>query len=44
VIGLFRGDVGDAIWLTGVKPDDIRSLARKYWIDKIDLAPPAKKL
>jgi hypothetical protein len=44
VIGLFRGDVGDAIWLTGVKPDDIRSLARKYWIDKIDLASPAKKL
>ena len=43
-IGVMRGIVGDAIWLTRVKPGDVHSLARKYWIAKIGLAAAAKKL
>ena len=41
-VGVVRGNVGDAVWLTRVKPGDIHSLARKYWIAKIDLASSAQ--
>jgi hypothetical protein len=42
-IGVFRGDVGDAIMVTNVNPSDIQILSRKYWIEKISLAPPLKR-
>ncbi|MFP6710350.1 MAG: hypothetical protein VB913_01470 [Rhodospirillales bacterium] len=42
-IGVFRGDVGDAIMLTDVIPGDVRTLSRKYWIKDISLAPPIKR-
>jgi hypothetical protein len=41
--GVMRGNVGDAIWLARVKPGDVHSLTRKYWVKKIDLASPTQK-
>lgn len=40
--GRIQGNEGDAIRLARVKPADIRFMSRKYWIDRIDLAPPKK--
>ena len=42
-VGSMRGGVGDAVKLARVKAEDVRFLSRKYWIDRIELAPPAKK-
>ena len=37
--GSMRGTDGKNALLYRVKPVDVRRLARKYWIEKIDLAP-----
>ena len=37
--GSMRGTDGKNALLYRVKPADVRRLARKYWIEKIDLAP-----
>ena len=42
-LGSMRGGVGTAVKLARVKAEDVRFLSRKYWIDRIDLAPPEKK-
>ncbi|MEK9678441.1 MAG: hypothetical protein VW169_08630 [Rhodospirillaceae bacterium] len=38
-VGAIRGEDGDAVIVSGVRPSDIRFLARKYWIKSIELAP-----
>tara|TARA_B100000315_G_scaffold123899_1_gene113899 strand:+ start:6195 stop:6542 length:348 start_codon:yes stop_codon:yes gene_type:complete len=42
-VGTIRGNEGNETFLYRVKPEDVRMLARKYWIDKISLAPPLKR-
>lgn len=37
--GAMRGTEGMAATLYRVKPADVRRLSRRYWIEKIDLAP-----
>jgi len=37
--GSMRGTEGMAATLYRVKPADVRRLSRRYWIEKIDLAP-----
>lgn len=37
--GSMRGTEGAAATLYRVKPADVRRLSRRYWIEKIDLAP-----
>lgn len=37
--GSMRGTKGRAATLFRVKPADVRRLSRRYWIEKIDLAP-----
>lgn len=37
--GAMRGTEGKAATLYRVKPADVRRLSRRYWIEKIDLAP-----
>jgi hypothetical protein len=37
--GAMRGTEGRAATLYRVKPADVRRLSRRYWIEKIDLAP-----
>jgi hypothetical protein len=41
-LGAIRGELDGAVRLGRVKPQDIKFLSRKYWIEKIDLAPPEK--
>ncbi|MBT3989506.1 MAG: hypothetical protein HON14_11425 [Rhodospirillaceae bacterium] len=41
-VGTIRGNKGRDTFLFRVKPKDVRMLARKYWIEKIALAPPMK--
>jgi len=41
-VGTIRGNEGRDTFLYRVKPGDVRMLARKYWIEQIDLAPPLK--
>lgn len=43
IYGRMQGNQGDAIRLAGVRPKDIRFMSRKYWIDRIELAPPKKR-
>lgn len=38
-IGVIRGGKDKDMSLFAVKPDDVRMLSRKYWIERIDLAP-----
>ncbi len=38
-VGGIRGVAGNETLLFGVKPKDIRSISRKYWVENIDLAP-----
>lgn len=38
-LGAVSGEVGGAVKLGGVSPKDIRFLSRKYWIERISLAP-----
>jgi len=42
-IGVQRGTEGKTTLLARVKPSDARWIARQYWIDAVDLAPPKKK-
>ena len=42
-VGTIRGNQGNDTFLYRVKPADVRMLARKYWIKKINIAPPLKK-
>ena len=39
-VGTIRGSKGLDTLLYKVKPKDIRMLSRKYWIKRIDIAPP----
>ena len=39
-LGAIRGELDGAVRLGRVKPQGIKFLSRKYWIEKIDLAPP----
>ena len=39
-LGALSGEQEGAVRVGGVMPDGISFLARKYWIEKIDLAPP----
>ena len=41
--GTIRGSKGLDTLLYKVKPKDIRMLSRKYWIKRIDIAPPLTK-
>ena len=41
--GTIRGSKGLDTLLYKVKPKDIRMLSRKYWIERIDIAPPLVK-
>ena len=41
-VGTIRGNKGRDTFLYRVKPGDVRMLSRKYWIEKINLAPPLK--
>ena len=41
--GTIRGSKGRDTLLYKVKPKDIRMLSRKYWIERIDIAPPLVK-
>jgi hypothetical protein len=41
-VGAMRGSKGNTSTLFRVKRADVRALARHYWIDRIDLAPPPK--
>ena len=40
-LGALSGEQDGAVRVGGIAPDGIEFLARKYWIDKIDLAPPS---
>ena len=40
--GAMRGSKGKTSTLFRVWPKDVRALSRHYWIERIDLAPPAK--
>ena len=42
-VGAMRGSDGKSSTLFRVKPRDVQALARHYWIDHIDLAPPQKQ-
>jgi hypothetical protein len=42
-IGVQRGTEGHTTRLVRVAPSDVRWLARQYWIDIIDLAPPSER-
>ena len=39
-VGAMRGSDGKSSTLFRVKPRDVQALARHYWIERIDLAPP----
>lgn len=39
-LGSVRGTTGSTTTLYKVKPANVRALSRRYWIEKIDLAPP----
>lgn len=41
-LGAMRGNEGRVTTLFRVKPADVRTLSRYYWIEKLDLAPPGK--
>lgn len=41
-VGTIRGNKGRDTFLFRVKPKDVRMLSRKYWVEKIRLAPPMK--
>ena len=41
-VGAMRGSDGKSSTLFRVKPRDVQALARHYWIERIDLAPPPK--
>jgi hypothetical protein len=36
--GAMRGSKGNTTTLFRVKPSDVRTLSRKYWIERVDLA------
>ncbi|MAI10428.1 MAG: hypothetical protein CBD27_06295 [Rhodospirillaceae bacterium TMED167] len=40
-LGALSGEQDGAVRVGGVMPQGVEFLARKYWIDKIDLAPPS---
>lgn len=42
-LGSVRGSKGNTTTLFRVKPADVRWLSRKYWIERIDLAPDPKR-
>ena len=42
-VGAMRGSKGKSSTLFRVKRRDVQALARHYWIDRIDLAPPLKR-
>ncbi len=42
-VGAMRGSKGKSSTLFRVKPRDVQALARHYWIERIDLAPPQKR-
>ena len=42
-VGTIRGSEGRDTLLYKVKPENIRMLSRKYWIEQIDIAPPLVK-
>ena len=42
-LGSVRGSEGNTTTLYRVKPADVRMLSRKYWIERIDLAPNPKR-
>lgn len=42
-IGVQRGTKGSTTLLVRVKPKNVRWIAQQYWIERVDLAPPAKK-
>ncbi len=42
-VGAMRGSDGKSSTLFRVKPRDVQALARHYWIERIDLAPPPKR-
>ena len=39
-LGALSGEQDGAVRVGGIMPDGIEFIARKYWIEKIDLAPP----
>ena len=41
-VGSMRGSTGRTTTLYRVEPADIRALSRRYWIERIDLAPDGK--
>jgi len=41
-LGALSGEQDGAVRVGGIMPDGIEFLARKYWIDRIDLAPHRK--
>ena len=42
-VGTIRGTKGRDTFLYKVKPKDIRMLSRKYWVERINVAPPLDK-
>ena len=40
-LGALSGEQDGAVRVGGVMPEGVEFLARKYWIKKIDLAPPS---
>lgn len=42
-LGAVRGNKGRTTTLFRVKPADVKKLSRRYWIERIDLAPAVKK-
>lgn len=42
-IGVQRGTEGSTTLIVRVKPSDVRWISQQYWVEQVDLAPPAKK-